>query len=121
MPYGQDEPIAVRPDGIVGIELEHALPEAVGYRRHRHRRSRMSGIRLLNGIHRKGADCVDTGLIELCVRHHALLLCCASGDSTLSVLFYPIGSVFSRAALRNGVWLPCGPYPRLFLIPSSQP
>lgn len=33
----------------------------------------MAGIGLLHGVHRKGADCVDTGLVELCVRHHGPL------------------------------------------------
>ena len=73
MSHRQDEPVTVRPNGIAGIELHDSLPETVGDWGHGHRRTRMTRIGLLYGIHGQGADRIDTGLIKLCVGHHGPL------------------------------------------------
>ena len=57
--HGQDEPVAVRPDGVVRIEAQVSLPERVRDRRHGHGRARVAGVRLLHRVHRQRADCVD--------------------------------------------------------------
>ena len=53
------EPVAVRPDPILGIETHHAVPKRVDQRREGHRRSRVSGLRLLDRIDRERPDRVD--------------------------------------------------------------
>ena len=73
MTHREYEPIAIRPNRIVRIESEDSLPQAVGDRGHGHRRSRVAGVGLLDGIHGKSADGIDAGLIKLCVRHHGPL------------------------------------------------
>ncbi len=69
MSHRQHEPVPVWPDGIVRIEPHDPLPETVGDGSHGHRGSRVAGVGLLYGIHRKGADRIDAGLVELGVRH----------------------------------------------------
>ena len=67
----QHEPIAIRPDRILGIEAQEVLPQRVDDRRHRHRRTGMPGLGLLHGVHRQGSNGVDRKLIEVesvCVR-----------------------------------------------------
>ena len=61
---GQHEAVAIWPDRIVGIEAKEALPQREDHRRKRHRRAGVTGIGLLHGIHRQGADGVDAKLIE---------------------------------------------------------
>src|SRR5436309_10177978 len=65
----EHEPIAIGPDGILGIEPHHAVPERVDQRCERHRSAGVSGPGLLDRIDREGADRVDAQLIELRVRH----------------------------------------------------
>ena len=59
MSRGQHEAVPVRPDRILGVEAQEALPETVGDGRHRHRGPRMAGVRLLDGVHGERADGVD--------------------------------------------------------------
>jgi hypothetical protein len=60
----QDEPVAVRPDRVLGIEAQEALPQRVDHRSQRHGRARMPGSRPLHRIDREGADGVDAEIIE---------------------------------------------------------
>jgi hypothetical protein len=46
----QHEAVAIRPDRVIGIEAQEALPETVDDRRQRHRRPRMAGVGLLYGV-----------------------------------------------------------------------
>ncbi len=64
MAGGKHEAIAVRPDRILRIETEEILPQRVDDRRHRHRRARMAGFRLLNGVNAKGANGVDADFVD---------------------------------------------------------
>ena len=64
MTVREDEPVAVRPDRILGIETHHAVPERVDQRRKGHRRSGMSRLGLLDGINRERADRIDRQLIQ---------------------------------------------------------
>src|SRR5271165_1001937 len=65
VPVGEDETVAIRPDGIFGVIAKELLPEAISDRSQRHGRSGMARVRLLHRVHRKGANRVDTELIEL--------------------------------------------------------
>ena len=64
VPGREHEPIAVRPDRVLRVEAQEALPQAVDDWRHRHRRARVAGIGLLDGVHRQGPDRVDAELVE---------------------------------------------------------
>ena len=55
----KDESVTVRPDRIFGIKTKKLLPQHVYNRRHSHRSSGMTGVRLLDGVHAKGPDGVD--------------------------------------------------------------
>src|SRR5215471_8771997 len=55
----EHEAIAVGPDRVLRIEVQDAIPERVKQWRERHRRTGMPGLRLLDRIHREGADGVD--------------------------------------------------------------
>jgi len=62
VPIGEDEAVAVGPDGVLRIVLQHPVPDRVDQRRQRHRRARMAGLRLLHGIDRERAYRVDRQL-----------------------------------------------------------
>ena len=64
MAVGEDETISIRPDRIIGIEAQKALPERIDHRRQRHRRARMPGIGLLDRIHRQCTNCVDALIVK---------------------------------------------------------
>src|SRR5262245_40257924 len=49
---------------MLRIETKELLPQAIDDGSKSHRRSRMAGISLLHGIHRKSADSVDAQLID---------------------------------------------------------
>src|SRR5262245_8464273 len=51
-------------DRFLRIESQDALPQRVGDGRHGHRRSGISGIRLLNAVHGRRADRVHAELVE---------------------------------------------------------
>src|SRR5262249_57167161 len=68
MAVRQDEAIAIRPNGILWIEPQHAVPDGIDKWRKRHGSTRVSGFGLLHGVNRQGADRVDAQLIELCGR-----------------------------------------------------
>ena len=65
----QDHAIPVRPRWIGRVVLGVARPKRVGQWREGHRRSRMSGFRGLDGVHRHGADGVDAQRVEALVGH----------------------------------------------------
>jgi len=70
----QHEPVAVRPDGVVGIEAQPPLPERVDDRRQGHRRAGVAGARRLHGVHRQRPDRVDAQTIEIHITRHRRLL-----------------------------------------------
>ena len=63
--HRQHEAVAIGPDWIVRIEPQELLPQAIGHRRHRHGRSWMAGVGLLDGIHGQSSDGVDRELIDI--------------------------------------------------------
>src|SRR5215468_10267618 len=69
----EHEPIAVGPDRVLRIETQDAIPERVHQWRERHRRAGVPGLRLLDRIHREGANGVDRYLHHLLVCHRFLL------------------------------------------------
>jgi hypothetical protein len=76
MPVREHEPIAVGPDRVLGIEAHDAVPDRVHQRRERHRGAGVSGLGLLDRIHRERANGIDRQLIHLLVGHRTYL--CAS-------------------------------------------
>src|SRR5262249_54818917 len=69
----EHEPIAVGPNRVLRIEAHDAIPERVHQWRERHRRAGMARLRLLDRIHREGADGVDRYLHHFLVCHRFLL------------------------------------------------
>ncbi len=61
----EHEAVAVRPDRVGRVVAQVVLPELVGDGRQRHRRPGVAGVRLLDGVHREGADRVDCELIDV--------------------------------------------------------
>src|SRR5258708_7269837 len=68
-------PVVVRPDWVLRIEPHHPVPDCVHQRRERHRRPRMSGLGLLDGVDGKRANCVNAQLIDFGVRDWFSYLC----------------------------------------------
>src|SRR5215470_11690383 len=64
MAIRQHEAITIGPDWVLRIEFEDTIPYRIDKRRERHGRSRVSGVGLLHGIDREGANRVDAQLIE---------------------------------------------------------
>ena len=64
VPAAEDEAVAIRPVGPARRVLHHPRVEHVRERRERHRRPGMSGVGLLDRVHRQGADRVDAELVE---------------------------------------------------------
>ena len=56
---GEHEAVAVGPDGVVRIEPQEVLPQAVDHRGQGHRGAGMAGVGGLHGVHGEGADGVD--------------------------------------------------------------
>ena len=56
---GEHETVPVGPDRVGRVEPQEALPERVRNRRNAHRRPRVTGIRLLHGVHAQPTDGVD--------------------------------------------------------------
>ena len=73
VPSREDEPVAVGPVGLGGVVAHDAGVEHVGQRREGHGRPRMSGVGLLDGVHRQPPDHVDGLGLEV-VRHARLSL-----------------------------------------------
>ena len=65
MPGAQDEPVAVRPVRARRVVSQHLRVEEICDRGERHRRSRVAGVRLLDGVHRQRPDRVDGELLDL--------------------------------------------------------
>src|SRR6516165_10367695 len=61
----EDEAVAVGPDRIARIEAQEALPEAVGHRRHAHRRAGVARLGFLDRVDAEGPDRVDAELVEI--------------------------------------------------------
>jgi hypothetical protein len=74
MTAGEHEAIAVGPHGLFRVVAKYALPQRVNGWSGSHRRTRVSGIRLLDGINRKCADRVDRKLIDIAARKFACLV-----------------------------------------------
>src|SRR5262249_25562759 len=55
---------AVGPDGVIGVEAEEALPEAVGDGGQGHGGAGVAGVGRLHGVHGQGADGVDGRLFD---------------------------------------------------------
>ena len=51
--------------GSLGRVAQEPRPERVGHRRHAHRRARMAGVGLLDGVHCERPDGVDGQLVQL--------------------------------------------------------
>ena len=64
MAIREHEAIAIRPDGMLRIELHHAIPNYIHQRRKRHRRPGMPGVRLLHSIDRERSNSVDAQLVH---------------------------------------------------------
>ena len=60
----EHEAVPVEPVGVAGVEAHDPGEKDIGRGRQRHRGARMSGIRLLDRIHRKRADGVDAKLVQ---------------------------------------------------------
>ena len=60
----EDESVAIGPYGVLRVEAQELLPQAIGHRRHRHGGSRMTGVRRLDCIHGEGADRIDAGQLD---------------------------------------------------------
>ena len=56
VPIGEHEPVPVPPIRILGIVPQLVAPQRLGHIGQPHRRSRMPGAGLLNGVHGQGAD-----------------------------------------------------------------
>ena len=65
MAGGQHEAIPVRPVGIGGVVAHDARPQDMGQRRQGHGRARVTGVRLLRGVHRQTTNDVDAQLFEI--------------------------------------------------------
>src|SRR2546423_14887186 len=60
----QYEAVAIQPAWIARIVAEMLCPQHVGERGERHRSAGVTGVRLLNGVHRKNSDRVDAEVLE---------------------------------------------------------
>jgi hypothetical protein len=56
---GEHEPVAVGPDGVLGIEAQEVLPQAIDHRGQGHRGAGVPGVGGLHRVHRKGANGID--------------------------------------------------------------
>ena len=65
VPGREHEAVAVGPDRVRRVEAQEALPERVGDRGHRHRRSRVAGVGLLDRVDRQRPDRVDAERVEV--------------------------------------------------------
>jgi hypothetical protein len=71
----EDEAVAVRPDRLLRVEAQVALPEGIGDRREPHRGARVAGVRSLHRVDRQRADGVDRDLVEIeCLCHRRFFL-----------------------------------------------
>jgi hypothetical protein len=61
----KNKAVTIGPDRIGGVVAQELLPQAIRDGRQAHGRARMSGVRLLDRIHRQGADGVDAQLVEI--------------------------------------------------------
>src|ERR1044071_4563587 len=60
----KNEAVAIGPGGIMRIVTEKTRPDHVSRGSQAHRRSGMSGVRLLYSVYRKDSNCVDAQLLE---------------------------------------------------------
>jgi hypothetical protein len=65
VPRRQHEAVTVRPIRVRRGVPEEAGPEHIGHRCRAHRRTRVAGVGLLDGVHREGPDRVDRQLVDL--------------------------------------------------------
>ncbi len=98
-----------RPDRVLRIEPQDAVPDRVDERGERHRRAGVSGLRLLDRVDREGPDGVDRELVGLRVGHrrgdagdtHEFLLAAfgVAGASTVGSCQPPEGDTVRSASL----------------------
>src|SRR6266850_1001757 len=69
----EHETVAVWPQRIFRVVTQKLLPKGVRGRSQRHRRTWMSGVRLLDAVHGERAYCVDTEQIDLCAGGYSLV------------------------------------------------
>src|SRR5262245_32810271 len=81
MAHGEHEAIAVGPNRVFRVKPKMALPEAVDHGRHGHRRSGVTGVGSLDGVHGQCADGVNALELETHLIVH--------GDSSWSVVRRP--------------------------------
>src|ERR1044072_6396008 len=55
----QDETVTIPPVRVAWIMLEKARPQSIGGRRQSHGRAGVSGVGLLNGVHRQHSDRIN--------------------------------------------------------------
>src|SRR6185437_14346262 len=73
MAVREDEAVAICPARVVGVVAQMAAPEHLGDLSHPQGHARVTGIRLLHGIHGEGSQHVDPvarvrdGCFQLCV------------------------------------------------------
>ena len=60
----QDKTVAPCPVGVGWIVPQVSRPQDVAQGRQSHRRTRMPGVRRLDGVHGEGTDCVDAKVVE---------------------------------------------------------
>ena len=73
---GEHKPVAVGPDGVLGVEAQDAIPDRVNQRCQRHRCAGVSGLGLLDRVYGEGADGVDRQLNHFIVAHGLFLSGC---------------------------------------------
>ena len=70
MAVRENKAIAIGPNGVLRIEAQKLLPQAVGDRSQGHWRARMSRVGRLDCVHRQCADGVDAQRIEIGFARH---------------------------------------------------
>ena len=109
---GEHEAVAVGPDGVVGIEAEEVLPQAVDHRRQGHRRAGMAGVGRLHGVHGEGADGVDdeeVGVLRL--RWHGGAIPSMAHSVRATTSGGPVPRPATADPEKWGVRQPSGTYP----------
>ena len=64
VPARENEAVPIGPEGIARVVLEEVVPQHVRHRRRPQRHSRMTGVRLLDGVDRERANGVDRERFE---------------------------------------------------------
>jgi hypothetical protein len=73
---GEHEPVAVRPQRVRRVVVQEPVPHGVRDRGQAHRRARVPGVGLLNGVHGQRADGVDARDVKRGELAHGCLAGC---------------------------------------------